>query len=34
MEDIRDLAVVAERREEKPITLAAMKRRLQKDGLL
>lgn len=34
MEDIHDLAVVAERREEKPTTLAAMKRRLHKDGLL
>jgi hypothetical protein len=34
MEDLHDLAVVAERREEKPITLEAMKRRLRKDGLL
>ena len=34
MEDLHDLAVVAERREEKPISLEAMKRRLHKDGLL
>lgn len=34
MEDLHDLAVVAERRDEKPITLAEMKRRLKKDGLL
>jgi hypothetical protein len=34
MEDLHDLAVVAERREEKPINLEAMKRRLHKDGLL
>jgi len=34
MEDLHDLAVVAERREEAPISLAAMKRRLQRDGLL
>jgi PHD/YefM family antitoxin component YafN of YafNO toxin-antitoxin module len=34
MEDLHDLAVVAERRDEAPITLAAMKRRLKKDGLL
>ena len=34
MEDLHDLAVVAERREEKPITLEAMKRRLRKNGLL
>jgi PHD/YefM family antitoxin component YafN of YafNO toxin-antitoxin module len=34
MEDLHDLAVVAERREEKSIRLEAMKRRLHKDGLL
>jgi hypothetical protein len=34
MEDLHDLAVVAERREEKPVTLDEMKRRLRKDGLL
>ncbi len=34
MEDLHDLAVVAERREENPISLEAMKRRLHKDGLL
>ncbi len=34
MEDLHDLAVVAERREEKSISLATMKRRLHKDGLL
>lgn len=33
-EDLHDLAVVAERREEKPISLEEMKRRLKKDGLL
>jgi len=34
MEDLHDLAVVAERRSEKPIPLAEMKRRLKKDGIL
>jgi len=34
MEDLHDLAIVAERREEKSISLEAMKRRLHKDGLL
>ena len=34
MEDLHDLAVVAERREEKPISLEEMKRRLREDGLL
>jgi hypothetical protein len=34
MEDLHDLAVVAERRDETPISLEAMKRRLHKDGLL
>lgn len=31
MEDLHDLAVVAERRNEKPISLEEMKRRLKKD---
>lgn len=34
MEDLHDLAVVAERREEKAISLEELKRRLKKDGLL
>jgi hypothetical protein len=34
MEDLHDLAVVAQRRDEKSISLEAMKRRLHKDGLL
>ena len=34
MEDLHDLAIVAERREEEPISLEEMKRRLQRDGLL
>jgi hypothetical protein len=34
MEDLHDLAVVAERRKEKPVSLEAMKRRLKKDGVL
>jgi hypothetical protein len=34
MEDLHDLAVVAERRSEEPISLDDMKRRLKKDGLL
>ena len=34
MEDLHDLAVVAERREEKPISLEEMKQRLREDGLL
>ncbi len=34
MEDLHDLAVVAERREEKPISLEEMKRRLKKDAIL
>ena len=32
MEDLHDLAVVAERRDEKPIASAEIKRRLKKDG--
>jgi hypothetical protein len=34
MEDLHDLAVVAERRAEQPISLDEMKRRLKKDGIL
>ena len=34
MEDLHDLAVVAERREEGPIRLEEMKKRLKQDGLL
>ena len=34
MEDLHDLAVVAERRAEEPISLEEMKRRLKKDGVL
>ena len=34
MEDLHDLAVVAERRDEEPISLEEMKRRLKKRGLL
>jgi PHD/YefM family antitoxin component YafN of YafNO toxin-antitoxin module len=34
MEDLHDLAVVAERRDEKPISLDDMKRRLQYDDAL
>jgi len=34
MEDLHDLAVVAERRDEKPISLEEMKRRLKKSGIL
>ncbi|MBI3077686.1 MAG: hypothetical protein HYY85_12015 [Deltaproteobacteria bacterium] len=34
LEDLHDLAVMAERREEEPISLEEMKRRLKKDGLL
>ena len=34
IEDLHDLAVVAERRGEKPLSLAEMKRRLKKNGLL
>jgi len=33
-EDLHDLAVVAERRDEEPIDLEEMKRRLREDGLL
>ncbi len=34
MEDLHDLAVVAERRDEEPISMEAMKRRLKDNGLL
>jgi PHD/YefM family antitoxin component YafN of YafNO toxin-antitoxin module len=34
MEDLHDLAAVAERRDEEPISLNDMKRRLREDGLL
>lgn len=33
-EDLHDLAVVAERREEAPISLEEIKQRLREDGLL
>ena len=34
LEDLHDLAIVAERRSEKPISLGELKRRLKQDGLL
>lgn len=34
LEDLHDLAVVAERRDEAPIGLAEIRRRLQEDGFL
>ena len=34
LEDLHDLAVIAARRDEKPITLEEMKQRLQQDGLV
>ncbi len=34
MEDLHDLAIVAERRDEEPISLDDMKRRLRGDGLI
>jgi len=34
IEDLHDLAVVAERKDEKPISLKEMRQRLEKDGLL
>ena len=34
VEDLHDLAAVAERRKEKPISLQDMKKRLKKDGFL
>jgi PHD/YefM family antitoxin component YafN of YafNO toxin-antitoxin module len=32
--DLHDLAVVAERRDESPISMKVMRRRLKKDGIL
>ena len=34
MEDLHDLAIVAERREEAPISLKEMERHLREEGLL
>ena len=34
LEDLHDLAVVAERRDEKTVTLEEMEKRLKKDGLI
>lgn len=34
IEDLHDLAMVAERRKEKPIELQDLKRRLERDGVL
>jgi len=34
LEDLHDLAVVAERRQEEPVDLQAMKRRLKAQGLI
>jgi hypothetical protein len=34
IEDLHDLAVVAERRDEKPVPINELKRRLRKDGLI
>lgn len=34
LEDVHDLAVIAERREEPSISFEELKRRLKKDGLL
>ena len=34
LEDVHDLAVIAERREEEPISLEETKRQLLEDGLL
>jgi PHD/YefM family antitoxin component YafN of YafNO toxin-antitoxin module len=34
LEDLHDLAVVAERRDEEPISLDELKKRLKKDGLI
>ncbi|MDI6739240.1 MAG: hypothetical protein QME74_02635 [Candidatus Edwardsbacteria bacterium] len=34
MEDLHDLAVVAERRNEAPVSFGAIKLRLKKDGVL
>lgn len=34
MADLHDLAVVAERKSEKPISLLEMKKRLKRDGII
>ncbi|MEE8304449.1 MAG: hypothetical protein V3S24_18680 [Candidatus Tectomicrobia bacterium] len=34
LEDLHDLAIIAARRDEEPITLEEMKQRLQQDGLV
>ena len=34
LEELHDLAMVAERRDEQPITLEELEHRLEKDGLL
>ena len=34
LEDLHDLAVIAERRDEEPITLEEMRQRLRTDGIL
>jgi hypothetical protein len=34
LEDLHDLAIVAERRSEKPIAIKGIRRRLKADGLL
>ncbi len=34
LEDLHDLAVIAERRDEEPISFEEMQRRLKKDGIL
>ena len=34
LEDMHDLAIVAERRSEEPVSLEEMKRRLEADGVL
>jgi PHD/YefM family antitoxin component YafN of YafNO toxin-antitoxin module len=34
IEDLHDLAMVAERRREKPVPLQDLKRRLERDGVL
>lgn len=34
LEDLHDLAMVAERRNERPMNLEELKRRLKKDGVL
>ncbi|HBL15155.1 MAG TPA: prevent-host-death family protein [Cyanobacteria bacterium UBA11162] len=34
LEDLHDLAIVAERRSEQPISLAELKKRLNRDGTL